>query len=114
MIRESWNYEMIKPENFPNPFRLMVKGYIRKLRISKYETMDHTGCSTWRGFPVGYKPESMDQHTFRLEAVALIRRLQDPSLDWPQIAATGLFDIDYTTARPHLGRRLASKAARGP
>jgi hypothetical protein len=103
MVRESWNYEMIKPEYFPDPLRLMVMGYIRKVRISKYETKDHTGYSTWRGFRVKYNPEALDQHTFRLETeenTALIKGLHDPSLDWPQIAATGLFDMDYTTDRP--------------
>lgn len=98
---EGWEFSMVKSEKFPDPFYLGVRGYVRELRISNYKTEDHSEYSTW--LP-SYTPESLAQHTFRLEAEEsppLVRKPEDSrSSDWPHIAATGLFDRDYGSNRP--------------
>jgi hypothetical protein len=98
-----WPGPMVEYSKSPDSFELGIYGYVRRLRISQYSTRDHAEYSAW-GNIVPYPTESLNRHTFRLEAEEakqLIRGIRDPSLDWPNIAATGIFDMECkATNRP--------------
>ncbi|OTA05877.1 hypothetical protein A9Z42_0066080 [Trichoderma parareesei] len=100
----NWPGPMAEYSKSPEIFKLVITGYVRRLRISQYSTRDHAEYSAWGNIVPHYPTESMNRHTFRLEAEEakpLITGIRDPSMDWPNIAATGIFDMERkATNRP--------------
>ncbi|KAI9799979.1 MAG: hypothetical protein M1833_003508 [Piccolia ochrophora] len=95
-----WGPLVIHGKDFPTEFRLEVKAWIRKVRVSQFQTKDYPDWDPW--FRAYEKcKQSMNKHTILLEAEEnkpLKTKSQDQKMDreasW-EIAAIGLFDLKY-------------------